>query len=191
MTAGEAYRFLLYAGCAAGVYVAAHLARFAGLQRSRTAAVGRLRFPPRCRGRECCNGGGARKERKMEQQFLGELIAILAAPVPLLAIAGLPFWRIWDLASVSMLIALAASEAGCLVNGCCGGRVTEGWMRRRYAVRYPARFAVTLAAYGAARIGLGRIRDHGPEHHPWKNIAFSAPLVVAGALVYAFGSDAW
>jgi phosphatidylglycerol---prolipoprotein diacylglyceryl transferase len=70
------------------------------------------------------DGGGA---------MLGGLPPAVLFSVPLLAAMGLPFGRFWDVATFTMLIGLAVTRVGCLLNGCCAGRPTDG----RIAVSLP------------------------------------------------------
>jgi phosphatidylglycerol:prolipoprotein diacylglycerol transferase len=56
----------------------------------------------------------------------GGLLLAVPASVPLLAAFALPFWAFWDVATVTILIGMAFTRVGCLLNGCCAGRPTRG-----------------------------------------------------------------
>ena len=53
----------------------------------------------------------------------GGLLA-LPVSVPLLAALGVPFWAFWDTATFTILVAMAFSRVGCLLQGCCAGKAT-------------------------------------------------------------------
>jgi phosphatidylglycerol:prolipoprotein diacylglycerol transferase len=138
------YLAMLYLGIVGGVYVGDVVAAQEGLSPTRFALVtvallpvalvgARLwfvlqhfdvfRIEPRRIWRRG-EGGSA---------LFGGLFLSLAASAPLLAAVGLPFLSYWDGASVAMLVGLVVTKAGCLMNGCCAGRVTA----RRFGVFLP------------------------------------------------------
>jgi len=59
------------------------------------------------------------------QAMYGGLVAVPAS-LPLLAVLGVPFWAFWDVATFTMLTGMVFARVGCLLNGCCAGRPTEG-----------------------------------------------------------------
>ena len=173
---GRAYKTMLYLGCVVGVYVGAAVAGERGLDESQfslmtialliPALVGaRLWFvvrhldgyrqdPRRVLARS--EGGAA---------LFGALVVAVVVSVPVLAVAGLPFWTFWDAASVTMLVGLIFTRFGCLMNGCCAGRPTQGpfgmrlpnvageWQRRYPTQLLEAAWAgVILAAVLALRM---------------------------------------
>src|SRR5947208_742105 len=173
---------MLYLGCVVGVYAGAAVANAEGLDASRFALVTvillaaalvgarllflvehaeRFRAEPRLIWRT--SGGGA--------SLYGGLIAGVAVSVPVLALAGLPFWSFWDAASVTMLVGLIFTRFGCALNGCCAGRwlgyptqlLEAGWaavvlgcaLAVRGALTHDgALFAGVVAAYAAGRLVL-------------------------------------
>lgn len=62
----------------------------------------------------------------------GLLLAVALSPAVLAAL-GLPFATFWDAATFTMLVGMIFTRMGCLLNGCCGGRPSEG----RLALRLP------------------------------------------------------
>ena len=95
--------------------------------------------------------------------LFGGLVVGVVTSVPVLHLAGLPFWTFWDAASVTMLLGVLVTRFGCLMNGCCAGRPTDsrlgmvlhnsvGERRRRYPTQLlEAGWAAVLltAALGA------------------------------------------
>jgi prolipoprotein diacylglyceryltransferase len=63
----------------------------------------------------------------------GGLVLALALSPAVLAWLGLPFATFWDAATFTMLVGMIFTRVGCLLNGCCSGRPTDG----RLALRLP------------------------------------------------------
>lgn len=57
----------------------------------------------------------------------GGLLLAAPASIPLLTALRLPFGDFWDAAIFAMLIGMIVTRGGCLLNGCCAGRVTQGF----------------------------------------------------------------
>jgi prolipoprotein diacylglyceryltransferase len=68
-------------------------------------------------------GGGA--------DMYGGVPAMLILSVPVLALMGLPLGTFWDVASFSILTGMVVTRIGCLLHGCCAGRLYEGWPAMR------------------------------------------------------------
>lgn len=58
--------------------------------------------------------------------MLGAVPAMLLVSVPVLVAFDLPFGTFWDVATFCILIGMIFTRIGCLLNGCCGGRPSEG-----------------------------------------------------------------
>jgi phosphatidylglycerol---prolipoprotein diacylglyceryl transferase len=57
----------------------------------------------------------------------GGLPLALALAVPTLYLLRIPFGAFWDVGIVSILAGMIFARIGCLLQGCCCGRVTNGW----------------------------------------------------------------
>jgi phosphatidylglycerol---prolipoprotein diacylglyceryl transferase len=86
----------------------------------------------------------------------GGLITALLLSLPLLSLLSIPVGAFWDAATVTILVGMIFTKIGCLLNGCCAGRATEGrlalclpnvfgvWQRRVPSQLFEAVFAVVL-----------------------------------------------
>jgi prolipoprotein diacylglyceryltransferase len=172
------YTAMLYLGCVAGVFVGAAVAGAEGLSERRFALASIVLLVPALAGArlwyvlqhlERYRAEPRRIWHRSEggSALYGGLVLSLAASVPVLALADLPFWSFWDAAGITMLVGLILTRVGCLVHGCCAGRETGGplgvWLpdhRGEWRRRFPtplleagwAIFVVICAL--AARPGL-------------------------------------
>lgn len=116
----------------------------------------------------------------------GGLVLSLAVSWPVLRLLRLDFWRFWDGAAVIILVSMAVTRVGCLMNGCCSGRESRGrigvwlpddrgeWKRRYPTQLFESAWAATILVAGvlmtdrsgrpgllflgsAAAYGLGRL----------------------------------
>jgi prolipoprotein diacylglyceryltransferase len=78
---------------------------------------------------------------------------MLAASVAILPLFDLPFWRFWDSAVFCIFPGMAMARVGCLLNGCCAGRPSQGrfslWLpdgRGQWAWRVPVQIVESAAA---------------------------------------------
>jgi phosphatidylglycerol---prolipoprotein diacylglyceryl transferase len=133
----------------------------------------------------------------------GGLLLAVPLSVPVLATLALPFGAFWDGASLTMLVGMCWARVGCLLNGCCSGRVTDGWLglslpdhRGRWARRMPTQilegiwgaivlggaivlhdrlpFAGATFLYTVAAYSAGRIALERTRYH--QDIAFGVAL---------------
>jgi phosphatidylglycerol:prolipoprotein diacylglycerol transferase len=58
----------------------------------------------------------------------GGLVLAMAVSPPLVSAIGIPFRAFWDTATFSLLLGTVITRIGCLLNGCCCGRPTSGWL---------------------------------------------------------------
>ena len=86
----------------------------------------------------------------------GLVLALLLSPIVLRAFR-LGFAPYWDAASFTILVGMICTRVGCLLNGCCAGRRTDGriglWLPD-HAGRWERRYPVQLLELGAAVILL-------------------------------------
>jgi phosphatidylglycerol:prolipoprotein diacylglycerol transferase len=87
-----------------------------------------------------------------------------------LRLTGLDFWRFWDGAAIVLLVGMAVTRVGCLMNGCCSGRETDGpfglWLpdhRGEWKRRYPTQL---FEAGLSATILIVGVSLHGPSDRP-------------------------
>jgi phosphatidylglycerol:prolipoprotein diacylglycerol transferase len=98
--------------------------------------------------------------------LVGGLVLAVAISPALLAALGLPFGAFLDAATFTMLVGMVFTRVGCLLNGCCGGRPSEGrlalrlpdhhgrWMRR-----HPVQILELLAAVALLAVALAVAAD--------------------------------
>jgi prolipoprotein diacylglyceryltransferase len=63
----------------------------------------------------------------------GAVPVMLLCSAPLLRVLHIGFGAFWDVSTFTILVGMIFTRAGCLLNGCCGGRETHGW----FGVRLP------------------------------------------------------
>jgi phosphatidylglycerol:prolipoprotein diacylglycerol transferase len=100
----------------------------------------------------------------------GGLALSFAVSWPVLRLMGLEFWRCWDGAAIIMLVGMVVTRIGCLINGCCSGRETQGpfglWLhddRGEWKRRYPTQ--LFEAAWSAIILGVG-LSWYAPSGRP-------------------------
>ena len=96
----------------------------------------------------------------------GLLLAVAVSPA-VLAELGLPFAAFWDAATFTMLVGMIFTRVGCLLNGCCAGRPSDGrlalhlpdhegrWERRHPVQLFELATAATLLAGALAIAAAG------------------------------------
>ncbi len=98
---------------------------------------------------------------------------MIAASIPVLAAFGLPFWTFWDTAVFCIFPGMAFARIGCLLNGCCSGRPTDGrlamWLpdeRGHWTWRVPLQLLELSVALLLAGWRLARDRSHHAARTP-------------------------
>lgn len=205
---GKAYRILLYAGCVAGIHAGARTAPAVGAGSTEFAVAAAALLPIGLTGARYLHHLRRRQGEAPGAAVYGGLLAVLPASIPLLWALGIKIGDFWDAASISMLVGLIVTKAGCRMNGCCAGHPlgNRGW-------RVPARaleaswaaitlalawmlisqrrfegeiFALTIGSYGTGRLLFELAR----EQRARTNTVISLGLIAVSALLYALGRDA-
>jgi len=161
------YPAMLYVGLVAGIFGGASVAQSSGLSADRfTIAAVILAVPSLVGSRlffvltrwDVYGREPRRIWRRSEggMSMYGGLILAVPLSIPVLRALDLPLGGFWDTATFTILIGMAFTRIGCLLNGCCGGRPTHVWFaltlpdhRGIWQPRYPTQlmemmFAVLL-----------------------------------------------
>lgn len=162
-----AYPAMLYLGMVFGVIGGTYTAALHGLDPTRVYSAMLLLLLPALVGArllfvashwEVYRREPSRIWRRSEggAALYGGLLASFLFSPPLLAALGISVAAFWDAAAVAMLIGMVPTRFGCLLNGCCAGRPTDGalalhlpnaqgvWYRRVPAQPLEAGLAVLL-----------------------------------------------
>ena len=165
----HSYPAMLYAGTVLGIFAGRSAAERTGLDAVRVAVAMIILFPVALVGARLLfvayhwsffRRHRSRILRRADSgaSVYGGLLLAVPVSIPLLAALDLGFGGFWDLASLTMLIGLMFTKVGCLLNGCCAGRVTTGrvalvlpdhagvWRRRIPAQLLEAGVAILIAA---------------------------------------------
>lgn len=132
------YPAMLYVGLLAGVFVGAYVAQASGMSADRFAVAIVILLIPALAGSRLYfvltrwddyRHDPARIWRRTEggMAMYGGFILVVPLSIPLLRWLGLPFGSFWDAAGLTILLGMAFTRIGCLLNGCCSGRPSEAW----------------------------------------------------------------
>ncbi len=101
----------------------------------------------------------------------GAVPLMLASSVPVLAWLAVPFWQFWDVSTFCILTGMFFTRIGCLLNGCCAGRASQGPLaiclsdsrgeRQRRTPTQLLEAALALALLVAASAAWGRLQMPG------------------------------
>lgn len=131
------YPAMLYAGLVLGVLASIRVASTAGLPPMRVYAATLVLLVPALAGARVlyvlANWNTYRRQprriwrnREGGASLYGGLLVSLLLSIPLLRAFDLGFWPFWDVTTFTLLIGMAVTKIGCLLNGCCSGRETTG-----------------------------------------------------------------
>jgi prolipoprotein diacylglyceryltransferase len=83
----------------------------------------------------------------------GGLLLALLLSWPVLHIMRLSLGGFWDAAMITLLVGMIFTRVGCLLNGCCAGRITSSWLgfnlpdeKGVYGRRFPTQMLELLLA---------------------------------------------
>jgi len=158
----HSYTFFLYLGLLFGTFAGHAAARSGGLDARRVVLATLLLLVPALVGARLLFVAShwplyRRDPRRIWRRSEGGASLygglLLAVPIswPLLRMLGLPVAAFWDVASFTMLVGLAFTRVGCLLNGCCGGRPTAS----RFSVHLPDAHGVWARRVPVQLIELG------------------------------------
>lgn len=186
---------LLYVGCVAGAMAGAAAADALGLDAWLYAITSVILLIPALVGARLWYALQHLSRFRAEPQALwrtsdggaglyGGLVLSLAVCAPVLAVAGLPFWRFWDAAGIHMMVGMVIARFGCLMNGCCCGRASSGvlgvWLpnhRGQWVRRIPTQ--ILEALWGCVVLAALAIL--------WPRRPFDGALFAGAAAGYAAG----
>ena len=149
------YTTMLYLGCVLGFYVGTLVAGAEGMSQPRFVIASVFLLVPALAGARLlyvaqhaafyrAHPGWIWRRSEGGSALYGGLVLSVAASVLVLAVLDLSFWTFWDAAIVTMVTGLVVTRLGCLMHGCCAGRVTSGplgmWLpnhRGEWARRFP------------------------------------------------------
>lgn len=114
----------------------------------------------------------------------GGLVFLLLGSVPTLYLLQIPFGEFWNVATITLLVATIFTRIGCLLNGCCAGRITTGFFAvylPNHAGNWQRRLpSQVLEAGWAAILLVGAI-------FLWDRLPFSGALFLMSLAGYALG----
>lgn len=142
----------------------------------------------------------------------GGLPLALICSVPLLRVLHLGFAAFWDVAILTILVGMAFTRIGCLLNGCCGGRPSPSrfalylpnrrgaWEKRiptqllesssamvlfliALAVRRSTPFPGALFLLVSLGYALSRLLTEGVRERPQKAVGFNVAHVISLIIV--------
>jgi len=131
------YSAMLYLGCVIGTFSGAAVAGSGGLSESDFVFASVVLLVPALVGArlwfvfqhlDVFRAQPRRIWRRSEggSALYGGVVLSVVVSAPVLEYFKLPFWAFWDAGSVTMLVGLIVTRVGCLLNGCCAGRPTNG-----------------------------------------------------------------
>jgi phosphatidylglycerol:prolipoprotein diacylglycerol transferase len=176
------YPALLYLGLVCGFYVMYAVAPAVGMPRAPAADAMLVMFVPAIIGARIWfvldhwaiyRHDKRRIWRRSEggMTLYGGLVLALALSPAVLNAFRLPFVAFWDAATFTILAGMTFTRVGCLLNGCCSGRSTDGrfglWLpdhQGRRQRRYPVQLlelAGSLLLLGGSAVLLAVGAPHG------------------------------
>lgn len=133
----HSYPFMLYVGIVLGLMAGTYAATLRGLNPQRAYLALLLLVIPALVGSKILfilshlrlyRAQPSRMWRRADggASLYGGLILAFLLSLPLLKIMGLSVGGFWDCAAVTILVGMVPTKVGCMLNGCCAGRETQG-----------------------------------------------------------------
>lgn len=175
------YPALLYLGLVCGFYVMYAVGPSLGMHRTPAAVAALIMFAPAVAGARIWfvldHWAIYRRDPRRIWRYSdggmtlygGLVLALVLSPVVVAALR-LPFAAFWDGATFTILVGMIFTRVGCLLNGCCSGRRSDGWLGLRLPDhtgcrqrRYPVQLlelasALVLLGGSAALLAVGTPR---------------------------------
>jgi prolipoprotein diacylglyceryltransferase len=163
------YPAMLYVGLVCGFYVMYAIAPSVGMARGPAAVAALILFAPAIAGSRVWFVLDhwtiyRRQPRRIWSHSEGGLtlygglvLALLLSPAILTAL-GLHFAEFWDAATFTILVGMIFTRGGCLLNGCCSGRRSDGRLGLRlpdHAGHWERRYPVALLEMAGSAVLLG------------------------------------
>jgi prolipoprotein diacylglyceryltransferase len=111
----------------------------------------------------------------------GGLILALVCSLPLLRALGLPFGTFWDAATITLLVGMVFTKVGCLLNGCCAGRPTSGFL----GINLPNAAGVSCRRVPSQLLECGLAAALLLAAVKWTSRPFGGALFLAALATYA------
>lgn len=189
------YPAMLYVGLLCGFYVMYAIAPSLGMHRVPAAVAALIMFAPAVAGARIWfvldHWAIYRRDRRRIWRYTdggltlyGGLVLALVLSPAVLALSGLPFATFWDGATFTILVGMIFTRVGCLLNGCCSGRRSDGRLGLRlpdHTGRWQRRYPVQLLELAAALVLLGASAALLALHSPRGTIFAFALAGYAGA----------
>ena len=111
----------------------------------------------------------------------GGLLLALLLSWPVLDAMHLSVGGFWDAAMITLLVGMIFTRVGCLLNGCCAGRITSSWLgfnlpdeKGVYGKRFPTQMLELLLA---ALILVAALM--------WKHPPFDGAIFLGAVIIYS------
>ena len=131
------YPFMLYVGTVLGILLGMTAAGSRGTASPRMYLALVLLFIPALVGsrwlfllshlrHHLSHSTGMLRRSEGGASLYGGLILALFLSLPLLWLLRIPLGQFWDAAAITILVGMVFTKIGCMLNGCCAGRETQG-----------------------------------------------------------------
>jgi len=189
------YSVLLYVGIVIGITVGTHIASTMGMEPRRFATAALVLLVPALVGARLwyvverprlflAEPSRVGRTHEGGAGLYGGLVLSFAVSVPVLMQLALDFWTFWDAAGIAMLVGMMIARFGCLMNGCCHGRETDGplgFFLPNRAGQWRRRFPTQVMESALSAMILGGALIARPH------LPVPGTLFLSGAVAYGVG----